>query len=81
MLNGLAQYRQRQFTLTADVQAQSLCERALRIREKVLGPEHPDTALSLDRLGQAFEMRRDLAGAQSLYERALRIREKVLGLD
>ena len=78
MLNGLAQYRQRQFTLTADVQAQSLCERALRIREKVLGPEHPDTAL---RLGQAFEMRRDLAGAQSLYERALRIREKVLGLD
>ena len=79
LLNRLARYRYSHFTRTAYAQARSFCERALRIREKVLGPEHPDTALSLDSLGTAFGVRGDLAGAQSLYERALRIREKVLG--
>jgi tetratricopeptide (TPR) repeat protein len=79
LLNGLARYRYSHFTLTAYAQARSFCQRALRIREKALGPGHPDTAQSLDILGYAFIERGDLAGAQSLYERALRIREKVLG--
>jgi tetratricopeptide (TPR) repeat protein len=79
LLNGLARYRYSHFKLTAYAQARSFCQRALRIREKVLGPEHPDTARSLDTLGYACIERGDLAGAQSLHERALRIREKVLG--
>src|SRR6266576_3682423 len=54
--------------------------RSLEIREKALGPEHPNTARSLDNL--AFLLRSqggDNAGARPLYERALAIREKALG--
>jgi tetratricopeptide (TPR) repeat protein len=79
LLNGLARYRSSQVTLTAYAQARSFCQRALRIREQVLGLEHPDTARSLDSLGDVCMQQGDVAGAQPLYERALRIREKVLG--
>jgi Tfp pilus assembly protein PilF len=58
--------------------ARQLHERALAIREKVLGPEHPDTAQSLNNLGVLLKEHGDLAGARPLYERALAIREKVL---
>jgi tetratricopeptide (TPR) repeat protein len=54
-------------------------ERALRIREQVLGEEHPDTAQSLNNLGGLLQALGDLAGACPYCERALRIREKVLG--
>ena len=54
-------------------------ERALAIREKALGPEHPDTATSLNNLAVLHQDQGDLAGARPLYERALAIREKVLG--
>ena len=59
--------------------ARLLCERALAIREKVLGPEHPDTAMSLNNLAVLLKDQGDLAGARPLYERALAITEKVLG--
>jgi tetratricopeptide (TPR) repeat protein len=55
-----------------------LYNHALAIREKTLGPEHPDTATSLNKLGMLFQAQGDLAGARPLYERALAIREKVL---
>ena len=54
-------------------------ERALIIREKVLGPEHPDTAASLSNLAKLLREQGDFAGARPLLERALSIREKVLG--
>ena len=59
--------------------ARPLFERALAIYEKVLGPEHPDTATSLNNLAVLLQAQGDLAGARPLYERALAIREKVLG--
>jgi tetratricopeptide (TPR) repeat protein len=59
--------------------ARTLKERALAIREKVLGPEHPDTATSLNNLALVIKDQGDLTGARPLYERALAIREKVLG--
>jgi hypothetical protein len=46
-LNNLAVLTQAQGDLA---RAQPLFERALAIREKVLGPDHPDTARSLDNL-------------------------------
>jgi hypothetical protein len=49
------------------------------ICEKVLGPEHPDTAASLNNLARLLKAQGDLAGARPLHERALAIREKVLG--
>jgi tetratricopeptide (TPR) repeat protein len=56
-----------------------LCERALAISEKVLGPEHPRTATSLNNLAILLRNQGDLAGALPLCERALAIYEKALG--
>jgi tetratricopeptide (TPR) repeat protein len=61
------------------VEAKPYCERALVIAEAVLGPEHPDTAQSLNNLGMLLRAHGDLAGAKPYYERALAIREAVLG--
>ena len=62
-----------------DSEARPLFERALAIREKLLGPEHPDTATSLNNLANLLLDQRDLAGARPLLERALAIWEKALG--
>jgi tetratricopeptide (TPR) repeat protein len=59
--------------------ARPLYERALAIHEKVLGPEHPDTATSISELAFLLHHQKDLAGARPLFERALAIREKMLG--
>ena len=48
-----------------------LFERALAIREKVLGPEHPDTATSLNNLALLLQAQGDFAGARPLFERVL----------
>ena len=60
-------------------QAEPLLRDALAIREKALGPEHPDTAQSLNNLAILLGSLGDIAGARPLYERALAIREKALG--
>jgi tetratricopeptide (TPR) repeat protein len=56
-----------------------LYERALAIREEVLGPEHPATATSLNSLALLLRDQGDLAGARRLFKRALAIRKKILG--
>jgi tetratricopeptide (TPR) repeat protein len=60
-------------------QAESLYQRALAIREKVLGPEHPATAESLNSLAILYRTWGRYEQAEPLYQRALAIREKVLG--
>ena len=77
LLNSLGQYRQS--ALAAYPEARPLFERALAIREKALGPEHPDTATSLNNLALLLQAQGDLAGARPLFERALAICEKALG--
>jgi tetratricopeptide (TPR) repeat protein len=62
-------------------EARRLYERALAIREKKLGPEHPATARSLNGLARLLQDQGDLAEARRLYERALAIREKELGSE
>jgi len=56
--------------------ARPLFERALAICEKVLGPEHPGTATSLNNLASLLQDQSDPAAARPLYERALAIYEK-----
>ncbi len=63
----------------AHSQAAQLFRDALAIREKTLGPEHSDTATSLNNLANLLRDQGDFAGARSLHERALAIREKALG--
>jgi tetratricopeptide (TPR) repeat protein len=59
--------------------ARPLYERALVIRETVLGPYHPDTARSLNNLAGLLEAMGNYSEARPLYERALAIREQELG--
>ena len=76
ILDRLASYRHG--ALAAYAAARPLFERALAIREKVLGPEHPDTATSLNNLAGLLQAQGEFAAARPLFERAL-AREKVLG--
>ena len=61
--------------------AEPLFARALEIREKVLGPDHPDTARSLNNLAAVYYYTKEYAKAEPLFVRALDIKEKVLGPD
>ena len=56
-----------------------LYQRALQIVEKVLGPEHPRTATSLNNLALQYKTLGAYDQALPLYQRALAIREKALG--
>jgi tetratricopeptide (TPR) repeat protein len=60
-------------------QALPLAQKALQIRYKDLGPEHPDIAASLTTLGQLYQEMGKFNDAQPLLERALQIRYKALG--
>ncbi|MBV9689626.1 MAG: tetratricopeptide repeat protein [Ktedonobacteraceae bacterium] len=61
------------------VQAEPLYQRALRICEHQLGPDHPATALSLNNLVTLYHVQGQYAQAEPLYQRALRICEHQLG--
>ena len=76
LLDLLGQYRQRPLAYSL---ALPLFEHALAIREKALGPEHPDTAASLNNLALLLLEQGDLAGALPLFERAFTIDERALG--
>ena len=63
-------------------EAEPLLPPALAIREKVLGPDHPDTRHQLQQPGRTLpDARASYAEAEPLLPPALEIREKVLGPD
>jgi CHAT domain-containing protein/Tfp pilus assembly protein PilF len=62
-------------------EALPIIERALEIRERVLGPDHPDLAACLNSLGILYKNKGDLVKAEALYQRALAIREKTMGSE
>ena len=53
--------------------------RALEIKEKQIGPNHVDVALSYNNISLVYYDKADLAQAKDYYQRALEIREKQLG--
>jgi len=55
--------------------------KAISIREKVLGNEHPDYARSLNSLGILYKVMGNYEKAEQLYLEAKTIREKVLGKE
>ena len=77
LLNASAAYRHHALAAYAD--ARPLYERALAMREEALGPDHPDTATSLNNLAGLLQIQGDLAAARLLVERSLAISEKVHG--
>jgi CHAT domain-containing protein len=66
--------------LSGGDEATTLARRALRIKEELLGPAHPEVAVSLDRLGSVLTTVRP-EEARALLLRSLSIREKVFGED
>ena len=62
-------------------EAMPLAQRALELREKALGHDHPDVATSLNNLALLLKVKGDYVGAEPLYRRALAIRERALGPD
>jgi tetratricopeptide (TPR) repeat protein len=61
--------------------AEPLFRRSLQIREKHLGSDHPDVAVSLNNLALLLQTQGKYADAEPLYRRALKIDEKALGTD
>jgi serine/threonine-protein kinase len=61
--------------------AQELFERSLEIRRRVLGPEHPRTADSLNAVGEIHREQSRLPLAESAHRQALEVRRKVLAPD
>jgi len=62
-------------------EADPFLHRALKIREMALGPEHLDTAICLNHLGQLSHAQGKYEQAETFYQHALKIREKMLGLE
>jgi tetratricopeptide (TPR) repeat protein len=56
-----------------------LYQRALAIREQQLGPQHPNTATSLNNLAALYKNQGKDKQAEPLYQRALAIDEHALG--
>jgi tetratricopeptide (TPR) repeat protein len=79
LIAGLADYRH--YALGASSQARPLYQRALALREKQLGPDHPDTAESLNNFALSLRDEGDLEAARPLLERALAVNEKAFGRD
>ncbi|HZS06465.1 MAG TPA: CHAT domain-containing tetratricopeptide repeat protein [Blastocatellia bacterium] len=56
-----------------------IAQRVLTTLERVLGPQHPHVATSLNNLALLYKSKGEYARAEPLYLRALSIREKTLG--
>lgn len=56
-------------------------QRALEIREEVLGPDHPRIATTLNALGAVHRSRNDRDAALAVQTRAIEIRRAALGAD
>jgi CHAT domain-containing protein/Tfp pilus assembly protein PilF len=58
-----------------------LAQTTLETRERLLGPEHPDTATSVFDLADTYDSQSKYTRAEPLYQQALTIREKTLEPD
>lgn len=68
-------------TLGKFPEAIALEELALEIRQRELGPDHPDTLTSIDTLGTMFEEKGEVPKAEAKYRQAYEARIRVFGKD
>jgi CHAT domain-containing protein/tetratricopeptide (TPR) repeat protein len=69
------------FSLGRLAEALKLNEETLTLRRRVLGPEHPDTLMSMANLAANYHSLGRLAEALKLNEETLTFRRRVLGLE
>jgi len=62
-------------------EAAAAFQRVVEIRERLLGPEHPDLASAYDDIGATRERRSDIVGAAAAYRRSIAIAEAAFGPD
>ena len=62
-------------------EAVPLLEKSLKIRQQVLGAEHPDVATSLNNLALLYKSQGRYTEAEPLYIQALDMRKKLLGAE
>jgi CHAT domain-containing protein/Tfp pilus assembly protein PilF len=62
-------------------EALPLVERALEIRERVLGPEHPVVVATVNNLAILYQLIGDYTKSEPLFQRTLTIKEKALGSE
>ena len=62
-------------------EAEELQVKALEIRQRVLGKEHPDTLISVHNLAFLFKRQGRDGEATALMEDCIRMRKRVLGPD
>jgi tetratricopeptide (TPR) repeat protein len=60
-------------------EAEVLYRESLQLREKVLGPEHPDTLASINNLAGSLYQQRRFAEAEAIDRQTLQLKEKILG--
>ncbi|KAI2827285.1 hypothetical protein CBS133816_6557 [Aspergillus niger] len=60
-------------------EAEAMHQQALQKREKILGPEHPDTLTSISQLGSVLAQQGKYTEAEIIQQQALQGREKALG--
>ena len=58
---------------------ESLYQRVLKIRKKILGEEHPDTIKSYNNLATYYLFEDEYEEAKELYQKVLEMRKKILG--
>ena len=56
-------------------------DKALEVRERVLGSGHPDTATTYNNMALVYKEQGDYDKALEYYDKALEVRERVLGSD
>jgi CHAT domain-containing protein/Tfp pilus assembly protein PilF len=64
-----------------DPVADEYASRAIAIKEKVLGPDHPHLAITLRLIGHLMEARADFTRARQFHERSVAIHRKTMGTE
>ena len=67
------------FDLGVYPEAQRQWERAVDLRRRVLGPDHPDTLTSMNDLADAYRVQSAYKQAEPLFIKVLETRRRVLG--
>jgi CHAT domain-containing protein/Tfp pilus assembly protein PilF len=71
----------RQFRAGDYAGAEKIALRVRSVRERILGPDDPQTATSVNNLAGDYARQNNYSEAEPLYKRALAIRENALGLN